>query len=157
MSISPRPKVFRSRISVLLIAIILAAFILTFALVSQDEADLGLYMLGGFFFLVMFLLTGMRYIISGSKLSLKICFISGWSVDIADIRLVERSYNPLSSPAASLKRLHILIKGKTKLLHILISPVKEQMFIHELKALNPDIVVNVPEKKGTWHIWDWDI
>jgi hypothetical protein len=39
----------------------------------------------------------------------------------------------------------------------LISPVKEQEFINELKAINPDIDVNVPDKKKLWRIWDWDI
>jgi hypothetical protein len=26
-----------------------------------------------------------------------------------------------------------------------------------LKAINPNIEVDVPNKKGIWRIWDWDI
>jgi hypothetical protein len=70
---------------------------------------------------------------------------------------VERSYNPLSSPAASLKRLRIGLGGKAKFPYMLISPVKEQEFIEELKAVNPDIYVRVPDKKGIWRVHDWDI
>lgn len=105
----------------------------------------------------MFLLTGMRYILSGSELSLKIWFIPGWRVNIADIRSVERSYNPLSSPAASFKRLRISLKGNANYSYLLISPVREPEFVDALRAINPDIQVYVPEKKGIWRIWDWDI
>lgn len=111
-----------------------------------------MYVLGGSFFLLIFLFTGIRYIISGSKLT----WTTG-SIDIADIRLVKRTYNPLSAPAVSLKRLSIYKKGR-KYPYIFISPAKEQQFIEELKAINPDIDVIVPsDKKGIWHILDWDI
>ena len=79
------------------------------------------------------------------------------SVEIKNIKSVERSYNPLSSPAASLKRLRIDLRGKAKFPYMLISPVREQEFIEELKAVNPDIYVRVPDKKGIWRIQDWDI
>lgn len=158
ISISPSPqKIFRSRISVLLILSTLAIFIPVSMPIVQNKAYEGMYVLGGSFFLLMFLLTGMRYVISGSKLTFKIWFIPSWSVDIADIRSVKRSYNLLSSPAASLKRLHITLNRETKYPDILISPVKEQKFIDELKSINPGINVNVHEKKGIWRIWGWDI
>lgn len=111
-----------------------------------------MYVLGGSFLLLIFLFISMRYIISGSKL----LWTTG-SIDIRDIRLVKRTYNPLSAPAASLKRLSIYKKGR-KYPYIFISPVKEQQFIEELKAINPDINIIVPpDKKGIWRIWDWDI
>ena len=78
-------------------------------------------------------------------------------VNIADIVSVKRSYNPLSSPAASLKRLRISFKKRAKYPYMLISPVREREFIEALKAVNPDIRVDIPEKKGVWRIWDWDI
>ena len=83
-------------------------------------------------------------------------FPSG-SVEIKNIISVERSYNPLSSPAASLKRLRIGIGGKARVSYMLISPVREQEFIEELKAVNPDIDVRVPDKKEIWRVQDWDI
>ena len=116
-----------------------------------------MYVLGGTFFLLMFLFTGIRYIISGSKLLLKIWFIPGWSVDIAYILSVKRSYNLLSSPAGSLKRLCVNFRGKIKFPHMLISPLCEKEFIKELKVVNPSILINIPDKKGIWRIQDWDI
>ena len=99
----------------------------------------------------------MRYIISGSKLVLKVWFIPSGSANIADIRSVARSYNPLSSPSVSLKRLRISFKKTALRPYMLIFPVKEHEFVEELKAINPDINVNIPKKKGLWRIWDWDI
>lgn len=157
MNASLSEKIFRSRISILLLLLILAIFIPVSIPIFQNKDYEGIYVLSGTFFLLLFLFTGMRYIISGSKLTFKIWFIPTWSVDIADIRSVKRSYNLLSSPAASLKRLHISLKRKTKYPDILISPAKEQEFIDELKAINPGINVNVYEKKSIWRIWDWDV
>jgi len=109
------------------------------------------------FLLLVFLFTGTRYIISGSTLSLKIGFICGWSVNIADILSVERSYNPVSAPAASLKRLRIDFSKRKKYSYLLISPAREQAFIKALKKFNPNLCVHLPEKKGIWRIQDWDI
>ncbi|MDR1202039.1 MAG: hypothetical protein LBL58_10490 [Tannerellaceae bacterium] len=53
-----------------------------------------------------------------------------------------------------LKRLRIDFVNKSSWL---ISPVQEQKFIEELKAINPDIYINVSNKKGIWRIQDWDI
>lgn len=79
------------------------------------------------------------------------------SVNISDIISTERSYNPLSSPAASLKRLHIRFWNGAKQPYMLISPVREKEFIEELIAVNPDIYIHIPDKKGRWRIQDWDI
>jgi hypothetical protein len=125
--------------------------------VIQDMSHVGIFVLGGTLFLLIFLFTGMRYIISGNKLFIKIWFIRTLSVDIADILWVRQSHNLLSSPAASLKRLHITLNKNAKYPYILISPAREQQFIKELKAINPDIIFNVPEKTGMLPIWDWDI
>lgn len=150
-------QVFRSRISVLLIAIVFVAFTSASISILRNKAYTDMYVLACLFLLLVFLFTGMRYIISGSTLSLKIGFICGWSVNIADILSVERSYNPLSAPAASLKRLCIHFPKNKKFPYLLISPVREQAFIKALKKVNPNICVHLPEKKGIWRIQDWDI
>lgn len=152
-----RVKVFRSRISILLIGFSLAILIPVFMHVLKIRAYPGMYVLGISFLLLIFLFTGMRYIVSDGKLLIKIWFINAMNIDIADIRSVKRSYNPLSSPAASLKRLRISIYSKAKYQYVLISPAREQQFLEALKAINPDIVFNVPVKRGIFAIWDWDI
>jgi len=117
----------------------------------------GLLIMGGIFLLMVFMFGGLRYIISEDKLFVKIWVIPSGSVKISDIISAERSYNILSSPAASLKRLRLGLRKGSKYPYMLISPVREQEFIEELKRINPDIYANVPDKKGIWRIMDWDI
>jgi len=150
-------KVFRSRISVLFLIFVLAVFIPSSIPMIKHMILPGLYTLGGTLVFIVFMFSGMRYVISGDKLYMKIWIIPSGSVKIADIVSIERSYNPLSSPAASLKRLRLGLGERAKFPYTLISPVKEQEFIEELKAINPDIYVRVPVKKGMWRIQDWDI
>ena len=40
---------------------------------------------------------------------------------------------------------------------MLISPVREKEFVDALKVINPDIHIKIPETKGIWRVWDWDI
>ena len=84
---------------------------------------------------------------------------------ISVITSVERSYNPLNAPAASLKRLRFHFKEGYKWMRFfsswmtgfpLISPVREQEFLEMLKTINPDIQINVTDKKGWWRFCDWD-
>ena len=149
-------KIFRSRISVLLIVFLLAIFIPVSAstLMVAHKINEGIYKLGGSLIFVIFILSGIRYIITENKLYLRIWMIPFGSVKIADIISVKRSYNPLSTPAASLKRLLICFANGRSWL---ISPNREQRFIDDLKAINPDIYVNIRERKGAWRILDWDI
>ena len=157
-------KVFRSRISVFLIGFMLGISIPAFIPIFQRGIYQGMNFLFITFMICVFLFCGIRYIISGGKLYLKIWIIPGGSVNIADIISVERSYKqPLSSPAASFKRLRIGLTGvkfgykKAKFPYLLVSPVREQEFIEELMNVNPEIIVHVPVKKGIWRIQDWDI
>jgi hypothetical protein len=121
----------------------------------QEKTYQGMYIIGGILLFIILLSAGMRYVISEGKLFLKFFWlIPIGSADIAKIIAAERSYNPLSSPAFSLKRLHITFaRGR----FWLISPVREKEFIKALKEINPHIYVNVPCKKGMWRILDWDI
>jgi len=160
-------KVFRSRISVLLIIFVLGCIIPPSIPMFAYKEYGGLYITGGVFVFIAFLFTGMRYVISDGKLYLKMWIIPNGSANITDIVSVERTYNPLSSPAGSLKRLCIHFRQGARYTnwmtwlntpsYWLISPVREQEFIEELKAINPYISVNVPIQKGIWRIWDWDV
>ena len=151
-------KVFRSRISVLMTVFILLTlipiFILAFSLFIRYESYKMLLVLGASLLFTIFVFSGFRYIISGNKLLIKMCSISYGSIDIANIVIVKRSYNLLSSPAASLKRLEISSESSVL---CLISPVREEEFLEALKSINPQIRVNVSNKKGKWRIQDWDI
>jgi len=157
-------KVFRSRISVLFIGFMLGIFIMASIPIFQRGIYQGMNILCIVFVFIVFLFCGIRYIISGDKLYLKIWMIPCGSVNITDIISVQRSYKqPISSPAASFKRLRIDLTGvkfglkSAKFPYLLISPVRERKFIEELKAVSPDIIVHVPVKKGIWRIWDLDV
>ena len=150
-------KVYRSRISVLLVGLILAVLIPAVIPMVKQSITPGLVTIGGVFVFIMFLLSGIRYIISDKKIYIKVWMFSCGSIEISNISSVKRSYNPLSSPAASLKRLRIDLIGGSIFSYALISPVREQEFIKELKSLNPNIIIYVPDKNGAWRIQDWDI
>jgi len=149
-------KVFRSRISVLLVAFFVIIFMLTFIRLIHYRNYRELYITGGAFMFLILLLTGMRYEISDGMLSVKMWFFTSGSVDIMNIVSVERTYNPLSSAAASFKRLYIYFNKTMFVPFWLISPEREQEFIETLKTFNPNISVNIPTQKGGWRIWDWD-
>ena len=155
MGVSPSREVFRSRVSVLLVAFILAIFVPIIGSVRHEIP--GLIALGVTFLFILFIFTGMRYVVAEGKLWIKLWFIPCGSIDIARIRSVRRSYNPLSSPAASLKRLSLSFSSGGHWHDALISPVREREFIEALKAAGLDIQVNITEKKGLWRVWDWDI
>jgi len=178
-------KVFRSRISVWIIIPFLYIFVILVTrlikayqdgMISENVFIFGVLgatvMIFSFF---LFLFFGLRYSISGTVLYLKTWFISIGTVKIDDIISVERSYfttpYPMASflyfvaPSASLKFLYIHYdvshrnnrSNWYKPDFWLISPVREQEFIEELKAINPNIYINVPIKKGVWRFWEWDI
>ena len=63
------------------------------------------------------------------------------NVNIAAIKSIHKTYNPLSAPALSINRLEI--KYGDAFDYLLISPENRQKFIEELTAINPDIDVRV--------------
>jgi hypothetical protein len=148
-------KVFRSRISI----VFLGFFIVLFIRCAIPPIIIpALFFIGIAVLFMALLVGGMRYIILDDNLYLKIWKIPYWTVKIASIKSIERSYNFLSNKfCASFKGIRITYLGKLSSCSMLISPVKEQEFIEQLKRINPDIYVRVPVKKGIWRIQDWDI
>ena len=148
-------KVYRSRISVLLLGLIVTLFLLIVipTIIKHSYAELRGTIVAFLFMVLVF--TGIRYVISGNKLYLKIWFVFNICIiNITDIASLERTYNPISSAAASFKRLSI----RRKTGWMLISPVREKEFVETLTTINPDIVVHIPSKKGKWwHFLGWDI
>lgn len=159
-------QVFRSRISVLIIGIVLAPIMLLIPMIYRSIPSL--FLIGGSLAFIVITSAGVRYIIAGDKLHLKLWMIHMGSASITDIISVERTYNPLSpSPAASLKRLCIRFRKGViypiwwltwqSVPNWLLSPVREQEFVETLKTINSAIDVKIVDKKGMWRFWDWDI
>ena len=148
-------KVFRSRFSVLLMGIILALCSPSFILIIRSENifNPGFYTVAGVLVFIVLLFCGIGYVITDKNLRITLWGLCIWSCNLSHIASIERSYNILSSPAYSLKRLKI--KGLN--IFVLISPVREQEFLDASKTANPNIYIRVHNKKGWWRIWDWDI
>ncbi len=152
-------KVFRSRVSVLLIIFILIVMLpgLLLTIRSGNIFNPGFYTIAGVIVFIVLLFSGIRYEITDKQLLFKMWGISSENCPISQIVSVERSYNLLSSPAGSLKRLCIRFKKGYKWPFVLVSPVREQEFLDCLKKVNPDIYIHVNNKKAWYRIWDWDI
>ncbi len=149
-------KVFRSRISLVLVVFIAACILpaLVPMIRSGNISNPGFYTLIGVLLMIVFIFGGIHYVIVNEKLMVKICGIPYVKINVSEIVSVKRSYNPLSSPASSLKRLSVEFK-KGRL--CLISPVREKEFLKTLKEINPKINIRVNDKKAWYRVWDWDI
>lgn len=145
---------FRSRVSVVLVALL---FVTVLPAVFFGEPNSSPYLayailgvsIGG----TILLLFSMSYTIDENVLSIKVGPFTYGTIKISEIRKVERSYNPLSSPAASFKRLYI----RSDRSGMLISPADEQEFVRILKSKNPNIEVNISNSEMWWQFWNWDI
>lgn len=98
-----------------------------------------------FFFILLVLafigysLLTISYMITGTTLKVKYSLFFETVIDIASIKSVKETNNPLSSPAASLDRLEIIYKNGS----ILISPKDKSGFINHLLAINLSIEVKL--------------
>ncbi len=136
-------KIYQSRISPVLWSItwfiIIGVFYLTIMPVVEHPKlhDIVILLVLWIPILVFLLIVmlGMRYIIKSKELIIKIGPIIERKIPIQDILSLHRSYNLISSPASSLKRL----KVKYKKGEVLISPTNEKEFIGFLKSINPTI------------------
>ena len=91
---------------------------------------LGLYLLASFFKL--------RYVVTDGLLTVKWWGFTWNKVPIADIKSIEKTNSPLSSPAPSFDRILILY-GKFN--DLIISPEDKYAFGNYLKEINPGIVL----------------
>ena len=146
-------KVFKSRFSVVFFGFFIAIFVRCTIPPINIPA---LCIISGTIILIALFISGMRYIILEDKLYLKMWTITYWSVKIANIKSVERSYNMLLPKlSGSFKGIRITYLGKISLCSFMITPAREQEFIEQLKKKNSNINVRVPVKKRKWCFLDW--
>lgn len=94
------------------------------------------------------ILWGINYRIEAGLLKVRIAFWTTWRIDIQKIKSINRSFNALSSPASSLKRIQVAYEGG----QILLSPANEELFIKELLRTNPDIWMNLEYDNSSWKL-----
>lgn len=131
---------YASRISPALILILAAVFVPTTYLMVREGSTAGLVINLATVVFIAVLFAGIRYEIREGTLYVHGSFLVKLRIPIREIRSIRRSYNPLASPAGSLRRLAVRYgeNGMT-----LISPRDEAGFIQNLRALNPQIEVEL--------------
>ena len=144
---------FRSRVSVLLLLLVVMSILPALFLGEPNSHPYVAYgILGATLVGLLWMLFSMRYVISEHELLMKMGPFGTQRMDIRKIERIERSYNPLSSPSASLKRLYVKGNGQDAL----ISPVNEAEFIRILKSRNPNSTVKIEDHDQWWQCCKWD-
>ena len=129
-------KVYQSKIGIWIVAIMATAFTMGLygAYMTHDYINLGV--LTFIFVFVTYLFATTRYIVTGNLLQVKSGFVVNKKIDITTISKIEETYNPVSSPAASLDRLEVTYTGGS----VIISPKDKCGFVTHLQSVKPDIV-----------------
>lgn len=91
-----------------------------------------------------YLFASFRYIINESELIIESGFVKNITIKIENIKKIEETNNPLSSPAASLDRLAIYYDKSG---FVLISPREKMEFIKNLTDINAKIMVTLKKDK----------
>ena len=131
-------KIYHSRISVILAVILgITGIIFTAVTFKVVEKSILLFLaLNILYWGILYICFDIKYFIIENKLMIKSGFINMGSIDINQIKSIEKSSSILSSPAGSLKRICISY-GKYD--DILISPRNQEDFIQDLLKINPEI------------------
>ncbi|SNS58182.1 PH domain-containing protein [Ekhidna lutea] len=138
--------VFKSRKSILLGTLLWGILVFTLAFSAYPQWQIGnsrltivLLIVIAFTAIIWF---GIQYKIKDDTLLILIGPIAMYKIPISKIESINRSFNPLSSPAVSLKRLKVKFQGGW----VLISPKKEEEFVSHLVSINSSIFINLDKK-----------
>jgi len=112
----------------------------------MDKKWNSLFILSIVILFISYIFLSIKYTIEKENLNIKCGFLIKKNIDIKKIKKISETYNPLSSPAASIDRLEIVYN---KFDSILISPKDKKTFIDDLRKINPSIEVNYRKNKKT--------
>ncbi len=143
-------KKYWSRTSLLIIVVIFGLFgAMAYRVIGEfienSVSTLGIIIMPTTFMIVCLFCFTINYEITATKLVIRLWFIEGGSIDLKEISAVRRSFNPISSPASSLKRLEI---SYGKVASAIISPRREKEFIEVLKERCPKARIEIVEKRS---------
>lgn len=85
-----------------------------------------------------YLFLNIEYTIEGRNLTIRGGFLFRKTIPVDSIKKIQKTNDPLSSPAASLDRLKIFYNQTDR---VMISPKDKEKFIRHLMELNPGIEV----------------
>lgn len=130
---------FRSRVSVILVIFIFLLLAVGGYTVYETGDMMDLVPIVLCVALLLFVFFGIRYTIDGDNLYVGFLFYRGKGYDLKKLKSIKATYNPISSPAASLKRLKLDFGCGPALI---ISPASQDVFIEEILKINPQVEVN---------------
>ena len=139
-------KEFKSKVGYgILIPVLILIIAVTFLPIMNGASDKAAIIVIGAMLLVIALTLsiffGTTYKIKEKKeLLIKCGFLYNSTIDISKIKSIERTRNPISSPAPSLDRIELKY-GKWD--SVIISPEDNVGFVNELVKINPDIKHNL--------------
>ncbi|WP_108423486.1 PH domain-containing protein [Flagellimonas amoyensis] len=139
-----RAKVYPSKVGLELLAFVFLVFGVVIYQLVKAGSWIGVMVNGAILILVVLVFLSISYEISGETLWIKSFFWIKKKIPITSITGVQETYNPISSPAASLDRLEILYGRNNS---VIISPKDKMGFIEHLKSISPQIMVKMREKK----------
>lgn len=125
-------KTYRTRISIILLLIIAAIFLAPIFLYIREPKTGGLITIILTFALVLAIIFSCKYVIDGETLKVYYFFGIHKDIPIKSIKDITPSRNPISSPAASLKRIAIHYGDNDV---ILISPRNQDEFIEQINKI----------------------
>ncbi len=131
---------FRSRVSILLVIIIIAAMSPGIIAPLRDGEIVAALAVAGVGCVVMSLLFCIRYRIEGDKLYVGEVFRKGAAYDLSKLESITPSRSMLSAPAASLRRIKLDFGCGNALI---ISPANQDLFIDEVLRINHNVKINM--------------
>ncbi len=111
---------------------------LVFSVIEQNWSSVITLLIASAF--VIYVFGSISYIVENNVLNIKAGFLINKTIDIKSIESLTETWNPISSPAASMDRLEIKHDQNDR---IIISPKRKREFIEHLRLLNPAIQVNL--------------
>lgn len=131
---------FRSRVSILLVVVIIAAMMPGLIAPLMDGEVMAVVAILVVELVVLSLLFVIRYRIEGDKLYVGEVFRKGTAYDLKKLVSISPTRSMLSAPAASLRRIKLDFGcGKA----LVISPAAQDVFIDEILRINPNVKINM--------------
>ena len=133
-------KTYRSKIGIELILILTIVLGFSFYKLLDQPKISGIITLGALLVFILYIFLSIQYKINDKILTVKAGFLVNTKIDIQKIKKIKKTFNPLSSPAASIDRLEICYNNGD---FVLISPKNRDQFIKDLLEINPNIEVKL--------------
>ena len=161
-------KVFRSRTSVtslILWGLFLGGIACKFSGALGGYHNPVTYGLIGFYAFKIMVCQMSRYVLTDKEIQIHYVWgkPSRYKILISGIISARRSYNLIGACSYKLIRFNVKESRKRHYINLWgsstpsVAPVREQDFLEALKAINPNIQINVTDKKGLWwRFWGWD-